>query len=199
MVIIITFRKMLKENGRVRKIFGRKEIGIILKQLEGVSLKPSEKNRLSRDIRPKFRVIQELSRFQQDFELKKGADKQKLIGKIIDSILKDELKDSVKAILLFGSHAKGIITHRSDIDICVVFSNISIKEATRFRARISGEFSVKVDIQVFNVLPQKIKRAIARSHKVLYEKNFDNLSFTIRHLKDEDYFIRMKRIMGEII
>ena len=34
--------------------------------------------------------------------------------------------------------------------------------------------------------------------KILYKnEEFDNLSFTINYLKDEDYFIRMKRFIGE--
>lgn len=192
---------MLKEllnNRNARKIFGKKEIGIIVKQLGGISLTQSEKNRLSRDIRPKLRFIKEISRFEKEFELKKGADNRKLIDRAVKLILQDELEERVKAILLFGSRAKGIVTKRSDIDICVVFTHISLEEATRFRARISGEFPKKLDIQVFDILPQKIKRAVAGNHKILYKnEGFDNLSFTIKHLKDEDYFIRMRKIMGE--
>jgi len=87
---------------------------------------------------------------------------------------------------------------RSDIDICVVFDSIDRKESFDFRIRVMGNFDSKMDIQVFNVLPQKIKRSIARDHKVLYQRNdFDNINFSIRYLKDEDYFIRMKRIFGE--
>ena len=46
-----------------RRIFGKKEIGIILKQLEGLPLKPSELTRLSRDIKPKLEFIKEISKF----------------------------------------------------------------------------------------------------------------------------------------
>ena len=199
MVIILELKEFLKSNTNARKIFGKKEIGIILKQLDGISLTQSEKNRLSRDIRPKLNFIKEISNFEDEFELKKDANNIKIIDKAVRLILQDELKNKIEAILLFGSHVKGIVTTRSDVDICVVFTDISLEEATKFRIRISGEFSKKADIQVFNILPQKIKRAIARNHKILYKSNdFDNLSFTIRYLKDEDYFIRMNRIMGEV-
>lgn len=184
--------------GNARKVFGKKEIGIILKQLDGIHLTQSEKNRLSRDIRPKLKFIREISKFEDDFELKKGADTQKIIDKAVRIILKDELKKSIKAILLFGSHAGGIVTIRSDIDICVVFKNqVSSKEATKFRIRISGQLPDKMDIQVFNVLPQKIKKEIARKHRVIYEgSEYDDVNFSIRHLKDNDYFTRMARVFG---
>ena len=57
----MNFKNLLKNSKNVRKIFGKKEIEIILKQLEGITLTQSEKNRLSRDIRPKLKVIKELS------------------------------------------------------------------------------------------------------------------------------------------
>jgi len=50
---------------------------------------------------------------------------------------------------------------------------------------------------VFNALPQKIRKNIAGNHKVIYQSShYDNLDFTIKHLKDNDYFARMRRIFG---
>ncbi|MBI2523224.1 nucleotidyltransferase domain-containing protein [Candidatus Woesearchaeota archaeon] len=196
MVVILRLKEFLKDNINARKIFGKKEIGIILKQLDGVTLTQSEKNRLSRDIKPKFEFIKEASKFEDEFELKKDADSLRLIDKAVQLILHDELKNRIRAILLFGSHATGIVTKRSDIDICAVFTDISLREATKFRIRIMGELPEKVDVHVFNILPQKIKRSIAINHKILYKSsNFDNMSFTIRHIKDEDYFFRLNKIM----
>ncbi len=198
MVVILNFKEFLTNNKNARKIFGRKEIEIILKQLDGVTLTQSEKNRLSRDIRPKFEFIKEVSKFGDEFELKKDADSLRLIDKAVQLILHDELRDRIKAVLLFGSHAGGIVTKRSDIDICVIFTDISLREATKFRIRIMGMLPEKVDVQVFNVLPQKIKREIARNHKILYKaSDYDNINFSIRYLKDEDYFIRMNKIFAQ--
>ena len=197
MVVILGLKGFLKGNMDARKIFGKKEIEIILKQLDGITLTQSEKNRLSRDIKPKFEFIKEASKFGDEFELKKDADSLRLIDKAVQLILHDELKDRIKAILLFGSHAGGIVTKRSDIDICAIFTDISLREATKFRIRIMGELPEKVDVQVFNILPQKIKKSIAINHKILYKSsNFDNMSFTIRHIKDEDYFFRLNKIMS---
>ncbi len=46
--------QFLKKNENTRKIFGVRELKIIEKQLLGINLTQSEKNRLSRDIRKKF-------------------------------------------------------------------------------------------------------------------------------------------------
>lgn len=197
MVVILGLKKFLRTNRNARKIFGKKEIDIILKQLDGISLTQSEKNRLSRDVRPKLMLIKEISKLEDEFGLKKDANNLRLIDRAVQLILQDELKDKIKAILLFGSHVRGIVTKRSDIDICIIFTDISLRDASKFRLRIMGELPEKVDVQVFNILPQKIKRSIAINHKILYKSgNFDNISFTIHHIKDEDYFFRLNKIMG---
>ena len=197
MVVNLNLKNFLNGNKNARKIFGKKEIEIILKQLDGISLTQSEKNRLSRDIRPKLNFVKEISDFKDEFELKKDQYAKNIIDKAVNLILQDKLKDRIEAILLFGSRVRGIVTLRSDIDLCVVFDNIGREEADRFRIRVLGNFSARIDIQVFNILPQKIKRSIARSHKILYkQEDFDNTSFSIRHLKDEDFFIRTNKIFG---
>lgn len=188
---------LLKTNKNARKIFGKKELDIIYRQLEGVSLKQSEKNRLSRDIRPKLDFIKDIAGFSEEFELKKNQNNRKLIDRAVEAILNDELGKDIKAILLFGSFADNSYTPMSDIDICVVFREISSSESTQFRIRVSGQLPDKVDVQVFNILPQKIKRDIARNHRVLYQSNdYDNTDFSIKYLKDDDYFIRMNKIFG---
>ena len=194
----MNLKNVLKNNDKIRKIFGKKEIEIMLRQLEGLKLTQSERNRLSRDIKPKFEAIRDLSELKDEFALERNSDNKRIIEKAKDVILSHELKDNIKAIFLFGSFADKTYTKRSDIDICILFKNeISLKEATKFRIRVSGQLPDKVDIQVFNILPLKIKRDIARNHKVLYKtEEYDNLDFSIRYLKDEDYFIRMKKIFG---
>lgn len=198
MVIILGLKENLKGNRNTRKVFGKKELEILFKQLDGLPLKQSEKNRLCRDIKPKLEFIKEIARFKDEFKLEKNQDNKKLIARAVEIISRDELNQEIKAILLFGSFADNSFTKRSDIDICVVFKkNISLKEATKFRIRVSGQLPEKVDVQVFNILPQKIKKEIARNHKVLYhDKDYDNINFTIKYLKDMDYFIRMNKIFG---
>ena len=197
-MVIILLSEFLKRNKNARKVFGKKELEIISKQLDGLPLTQSERNRLSRDIKPKLEFIREIFKFENEFRLKKDQDATRIIDKAVDIILQDKLKEKIQAIFLFGSRISGTITPRSDIDICVIFDDIEKDDADKFRIRILGNFSEKVDIQVFNVLPQKIKRSIAKSHKLLYKKeNFDNNLFSIRYLKDEDFFIRTRKILGE--
>jgi len=161
----------IKKDPLARKIFGAKEIIIIQKQISGIKLTQSEKNRLSRDIRPKFRFIKEISKFSDEFDLKKGAENKEIINRVIDVIKKDKDFKKIQEVWLFGSMATNEMTIRSDVDIAVLFDKISQKDADDFRIRIYGWINEKVDIQVFNVLPDKIKKSILKSHKVLYKRD----------------------------
>ena len=189
---------LLMSDRNARKVFGKREIEIIIKQLEGRLLTQSERNRLSRDIKPKLEFIRNASRFEGEFELRKNQENREIIKRASEAILQDELGSEVRAILLFGSFADGTFTPRSDIDICVIFrTDISLKKATQFRIRVSGQLPEKADVQVFNTLPQKVKREIARNHKIIYKApDYDNISFTTTHLKDQCYFIRLREVFG---
>ncbi len=161
----------LKQSENVRKVFGKRELKIIEKQLNGANLTQSEKNRLSRDIRPKFEFIKKCANFEEEFKLKKGAQVKSIIQEAKEIILNDKISKEIKNIFLFGSVIENKLTLRSDIDIAVEFKNINIKEATNFRIRASGRTSNKIDIQVFNVLPNKIKKSIINKHKILYQND----------------------------
>ena len=52
-----SLKHFVTHDDSARKIFGKKEIRIIQKQLDGITLTQSEKNRLSRSVRKKFEVI----------------------------------------------------------------------------------------------------------------------------------------------
>ncbi len=117
------------------------------------------------------------------------------IQKIIDqtaTIIRKEAKSNVKAILLFGSYAGGTAIWRSDIDICVVFKkNLSLREATLFRIRVLGNVPDIVDLQVFNVLPLKVKKSIVENHTILFQsKEFREDSFVT---SNRSLFFELKR------
>jgi predicted nucleotidyltransferase len=169
MVVIMNMIDFLKSNKNSRKIFGKRELRIIEKQLFGVSLTQSEKNRLSRDIRPKLEMIKELHRFNEDFKLKKSSEIKNIINEAKEIILEDKLNKNIKEIIVFGSFVDNTMTFRSDIDMAVKFNQIDLKEATKFRIRISGKVKQKVDIQVYNILPIKIKKEIDAKGKKIYE------------------------------
>lgn len=160
----------IKTNPDIRKIFGERELKIIEKQLQGVRLKPSEIVRLSRDIRKKLEVVRALAEYKDEFKLKKSNENRKLITKVSKAILNDELSSKIKRIILFGSTAEKENTLLSDLDIAVEFDQIDEKEAIRFRLRVMERLSDKVDLQVYNVLPPKIKENIDKSGKIIYTR-----------------------------
>ena len=160
----------LKANKNARKIFGEKEIEIIERQLLGINLTQSEKNRLSRDIRKKLDFVKEIARFSEEFDLKKGAKIKEIVEEAKEVILESEYFPKIKRIVLFGSAAENQLTFRSDIDIAVEFYKINETEATKFRIVISGKVSNRVDVQVYNILPEKIKKEIDAKGKILYQK-----------------------------
>ena len=159
-----------KKSENMRKIFGKRELVIIEKQLLGVKLTQSEKNRLSRDIRKKLSAIKELANFSSEFGLKHGGTIKETVQETKELILKSKHFPKIKKIVLFGSTADNTRTLNSDIDIAVEFDNINKKEATRFRLDLIKKTTDKVDIQVYNVLPNKLKKEIDLKGKVLYER-----------------------------
>lgn len=169
-VIKMNLTDFLKRNENIRTIFGKRELIIIEKQLLGVPLRPSEKTRLSRDIRKKFEAIESLILYKENFKLKHGAIIKELIKDAKEIILESKYFSKINKIILFGSAAEKELTLLSDIDIAVEFDKIDLKEATEFRIKMSGRLPEKVDIQVFNILPDKIKKEIREKGKILYER-----------------------------
>jgi len=165
----MSLMQFLKNNEHSRLVFGKRELKIVEKQILGINLSQSEKNRLSRSIRKKLRFMKELSGFNSEFELKKGALTKKIVEEEIELILKDALNKKIKRIILYGSFAENKFSFNSDIDIAVEFSKINAKEATLFRKRILTDSDEKIDIQVYNLLDKKIKKEIDEKGKMLYE------------------------------
>lgn len=166
----MSFIDILKENENIRKIFGKRELVIIEKQLFGVSLKPSERTRLSRDIRKKFEAIESLILYKENFKLKQGAIVKDLIKEAKGIILESKYFPKINKIILFGSAAENKLTLLSDIDIAIDFKEISKTEAVKFRLEMLRKVNKKVDIQVYNILPDKIKKEIQEKGKLLYER-----------------------------
>ena len=182
----MNFIKFLKDNEGARKIFGKKELAIIEKQLSGQTLTQSEKNRLSRDIRPKLHFIDECSGFKEFFGLGKNMINKAIIEKSARTIADDDHTGRIDSVLLFGSFADGTFHQQSDIDIAVVFkAPMGVKEATQYRIRLMGQLNDKVDLQVFNALPLKVRGEIAQNHRILFKaKSFDNTNFILRCFKE---------------
>lgn len=176
-MVIITLMKVtnmallrfLLQNPNTRKVFGKRELKIIEKQLYGVMLTQSEKNRLSRDIRKKLEFISKAARFEDEFRLRKGAAVQEIINEARQAISEDAESKKIEEIILYGSAADNTLALSSDIDIAVKFGTISLVDATLFRKRVSGKVHNRVDVQVYNHLPGKIQKEIDSKGKLLYK------------------------------
>lgn len=100
--------------------------------------------------------------------------------------LVSELKKikSVKAAILFGSHAKGKQRKESDIDICVI-----TEEKDDKALELSSN---KFDISLFDRLPLYIRYRVFKDGNVLFnkdEKLLTKLKFwTLKHYLDEKYW-----------
>ncbi len=173
-VIIIKIKMSLLNDLKykeIRRVFGKKEIEIIEKQLLGIKLKPSEKTRLSRDIKPKFEAIKKLAEDADEFRLKKGQYIKEKIERAKEAISESKYLSRIKKIVLFGSTATNERTFHSDIDIAVEFDKINEKESAEFRIKTLGRVDKMTDIQVYNTLPEKIKKSVDKTGKVIYERN----------------------------
>lgn len=161
---------IIDNKNELRKIFGKRELIILKKQLLGVPLTSSEKTRLSRDIKSKLRAIKEISKFSNEFELKKGSEIKRIIEESKEIILDTKMFMHIEKIFLFGSAAENKLTLNSDIDIAVEFKGISKEGFNKFRRDIAGKVNDRVDVKVYNVLPKKIKDEILSKGRSLYEK-----------------------------
>jgi len=150
----------LEKNNDARRIFGKRELVIVRKQALGVRLTQSERNRLSRDIRPKLAFIKEAARFADEFNLKRRMRTKRVVNEAVEMIREDPIAPRIKRIVLFGSILTREMTMSSDIDIAIDVPGIGVKEATFVRKRLLGKVSGTVDIQVYNILGPALRKAI---------------------------------------
>lgn len=170
----MTLFEFIKDESLARKVFGKAEIEIIKKQLLGINLNQSEKNRLSRDIRPKFEFIKRCSVFKEEFNIKKGGEIYKQLAILRDKMLLDKEGKKIKRIFIFGSFAENKMTSESDIDISVEFTKINIKEASLFKKRILAEKKEIFDLSIFNNLPENIKEEVKRNGEIFFKDKRKN-------------------------
>jgi len=163
----MALKNYLEKNPKARLIFGKKEIEIIQKQLLGMNLTSSEKTRLSRDIRKKFQAIKEISKYQEEFILKKAQEIKNILDESKEIIL-DTLPNLVEEIILFGTYAIKEQVKGSDIDLALKLKKTTIP-LTKLRAILSGKLNSKVDIQIYSELPKKIQSEIDKNGKLIYK------------------------------
>lgn len=165
--------QLINREKDLRKLFGQRELDIIKKQLLGVNLSPSEKTRLSRDIRPKFNIIKKVSNFEKEFSLKKAQEIKFIIEETKEIILNNRNKGKINKIFVFGSYIENKMRESSDIDMAINFHNISKKDATKFKIEMQGRVNSKVQISILNILPEKVRQEILNKGKVVYNYGKD--------------------------
>lgn len=180
-MVIMTLENLLDLHD-ARKVLGAREIAIIRKQVNGLPLTQSERNRLSRDIRPKFRFIRACRELALgDLELKRGQANRTVVEESLIIIREDPEFPNVLAIIQFGSHVDGTHTWRSDIDIGLLFQGEpTVESGTKILMRLYGTLHDKVDVTIINHLPVRVRATLARNHRVLWARS----SF------DDDLFVK---------
>ncbi|WP_157065537.1 nucleotidyltransferase domain-containing protein [Thermococcus celericrescens] len=93
-------------------------------------------------------------------------------------------------ILLYGSHAQGEATERSDVDICLVKPKPGTYE------RVLEELGGKYDVKVFEELPLYVQIDVIKNHRVIYGDELELLEYFYRFRKlwnDMEHRIRESR------
>lgn len=79
----------------------------------------------------------------------------------------------IHSVLLYGSHAKGKQTPRSDVDICIVApKNKNVSDYSLLLRKIWRKInSSRYDVRIFEELPLYIKMSVINNHKIIFSKN----------------------------
>jgi uncharacterized protein len=96
------------------------------------------------------------------------------VTRLIEKVKAD---DTVLAVFLFGSHARGDETPNSDIDLCLVLppGSETRTDQTAVRMAYLEDTSGRVRIHVFQQLPLYIRRRVHKDGVVLLCKDWDTL------------------------
>jgi len=91
---------------------------------------------------------------------------------VVDDRLLEELRrdfsgfaERCRGIVLFGSHAKGEATKRSDVDVCLVTPEKGVFDA------VLSKLGGKYDIRVFEELPYHVRADIIQNHVRIYARD----------------------------
>ncbi len=162
--------RFINENKQgLLNLFTKKELEIILKHVKGITLSQADLNRLSREIRPKFAIIEKMGLIATPFfKLKKGCESEIKIKELIDMIKLSKYKDKIKKILLFGSYLEKRNDLNSDIDIALSLPKSNEDEINKILLWINLEKEEGIDISIYESLPINIKKEVDNG-RILYE------------------------------
>ena len=100
------------------------------------------------------------------------VDPDRQLERLLRAARRDE---SVLAVILFGSRARGDHRPHSDVDVCLV-STPEIRDRLvlgRMRLAYAGE--VDLDVQVFQQLPLYVRHRVLKEGRVLHVRDEDAL------------------------
>jgi predicted nucleotidyltransferase len=86
-----------------------------------------------------------------------------------------ERDDSILAVILFGSRARGEETATSDFDVCLVLRSGRHRQDDQVRARLEYLPTDELDLRIFQQLPLYVRRRVLKDGKVLYCRDLDQL------------------------
>lgn len=162
--------RFIKEHKQeLLNLFSKKELEIILKHVKGVALSQADLNRLSREIRPKFSIIEKMSLIATPFfKLKKGCETEIKLKEFIDMIKLSKYKDKIKKITLFGSYLEKNNNLNSDIDLALSLPKSNEDEINKILLWVNSEKEEGIDINIYEYLPINIQKEVDNG-RILYE------------------------------
>ncbi len=109
------------------------------------------------------------------------------------------IEDRYFAILLFGSHAKGDIASRSDIDVCIVMKD-DLDCATICYNMIYPNVRMDIyDVVIFEHCDDRLKSEIAKNHLIVYCRDEKELEGYLEPYKSVESELRtLDEIAGEL-
>ncbi len=94
----------------------------------------------------------------------------------LDRLLRRALADpEIRAVVLFGSVARGEATAGSDVDVCLVLEDGAGSGRQRADKRLDYLTEVDLDVQVFQDLPLYVRPRVLAEGRVLFCRDEDRL------------------------
>lgn len=119
-----------------------------------------------------------------------------VINRVVDEVIKHS---EVLTVILFGSYAKGEDTPLSDVDICVILSDVNEKA----EADIGSMYSSEIDLVLFHRLSLHVQFEVLKYGKVLFCRNeemLDGIKLKVlrNYLEMSNFYERIgKRVLNE--
>ena len=106
---------------------------------------------------------------------------------VVKKILKEDVENKVKFIILYGSQSNNNSTPMSDIDLAIYYDGDK-RERFNFRIKISVLLNKKYDVQTFQDLPLQVKKEVIKG-KVLHQKDYQFFFDQVMQvIKEYDFF-----------